>query len=147
MFIISNSITFKEESLLPLKLSDNAMCFACGRANPIGLKLDFQYFPQGCTVKTSLSELFQGYTGIVHGGIATTILDEVMAHAIIGTGRLAVTAQMEVRFKKPLPTDTEFTVTGQITAEHGRIIETAGQIVLPNGTITTEAKAKFMLAK
>ena len=57
------------------------LCFACGPANPDGLKLKFSYSPDRHFVKSilHLDKRFQGATGFAHGGIIATLLDEAMA--------------------------------------------------------------------
>ena len=62
-------------------LVDNNYCFACGKENPDGLQLEFKYSEDGSKVETTYipPEKFQGWKGIVHGGIITTLLDEIMA--------------------------------------------------------------------
>jgi hypothetical protein len=59
-------------------------CFACGSRNPQGLHLCFETGPDGCVAAPwQPSPIFQGYEGIIHGGIISTVLDEAMAKAVI----------------------------------------------------------------
>ena len=53
-------------------------CFACGTENPIGLNL--QFYSEGSAVCTeiSLNKVYEGWEGIAHGGIVSTLLDEVV---------------------------------------------------------------------
>ena len=53
-------------------------CFACGPKNPIGLHLEFQLADGKFRAHKALASEYQGYSGIVHGGIVTTLLDEAM---------------------------------------------------------------------
>jgi hypothetical protein len=81
-----------------LELSDDSMCFCCGSRNPDGLGLEFSF--DGREVRTSVSfpKKFQGYRDIVHGGLLSTVLDEVMVTLLIKMGHLAATAEpIEVR--------------------------------------------------
>ncbi len=55
-------------------------CFGCGRKNPIGLKLKFQWDGKTATAEFAAGENHQGWPGIVHGGIIFSILDEAMAY-------------------------------------------------------------------
>jgi len=61
-------------------LVDNNYCFACGKDNSDGLQLKFKYSEDGSKAETTYipPEKFQGWKDIVHGGIITTLLDELM---------------------------------------------------------------------
>jgi acyl-coenzyme A thioesterase PaaI-like protein len=103
-------------------------CFACGRDNPIGLKLRFEYTDEGVVAQFIPAKEYQGFVNILHGGIITTLLDEAMAHAVIAKGRQGVTARLEVKFKKPVVMDEMIVIKGQILWEKGRIIKASAEI-------------------
>jgi len=67
-------------------------CFVCGEKNPGGLQLSFQIDEEKQTLKTIFvgKPVFQGYDGIVHGGIVSTLLDEAMAKLAYELGYNAV---------------------------------------------------------
>ena len=84
-----------------LELIDDHFCFACGRDNKDGL--DLNWAVEGKTTHALFipKRKFQGWKGIVHGGIIATLLDEAMTRlAWIACGG-AMTAEMTVRFLKP----------------------------------------------
>jgi len=87
-------------------LIDNNYCFACGKENPDGLQLEFKYSDDGSKVETTYipPEKFQGWKGIVHGGIITTLLDEIMAKTAIKNGYQVLTGEITTRFKNPAKT-------------------------------------------
>lgn len=119
----------------------NQWCFACGKENPIGLHLEFKETEDSyCTTFTPRPE-HQGYDGIMHGGLVSTLLDEVMARYIYAKGYNAVTARLDVRFKKPTPIGQELTVRAKIAGKRGNMYEVIGEITLPDGTITAQGKA------
>jgi len=97
-----------------MELIDDGHCFACGPKNPIGLKLKFAF--DGETLKTDFitKKEHQGYFNIVHGGIITTLLDEVMVQLAIYMEMPAVTARMDIRLKKALKVGEKITVTAEI---------------------------------
>jgi acyl-coenzyme A thioesterase PaaI-like protein len=95
-------------------------------------------------VPLRIPERFQGYPGIAHGGILATILDELSGRALmIGAGEdfFWVTAKLEVRYRKPTPTETPLTAVGWVVRERRRSAEVAGEIRLEDGTVTVEASA------
>ena len=58
--------------------------------------------PRRCWTELTLERRFEGWDGIAHGGILCTILDEVMAWALVGEDNWGLTARMNVEFKKPV---------------------------------------------
>jgi acyl-coenzyme A thioesterase PaaI-like protein len=125
----------------------NKWCFACGRANPIGLKLTFREEGDKYVTAFRAGPEHQGYDGIVHGGIISTLLDEIMARYPYVKGLNTVTARLEVRYRNPTPIGQELRVTGWVTRERGKMIELAGSVALPDGTVTAEGKATVIAVK
>lgn len=91
------------------------MCFVCGQKNPIGLKLNFTR--QGKEVKAEFTpgKLHQGWSGVVHGGIISSILDEAMSYAALFDGVNTITAKMQARFKRPVRIGEHLTITAHLT--------------------------------
>jgi acyl-coenzyme A thioesterase PaaI-like protein len=125
----------------------NTWCFACGPDNPIGLKLKFSDDGEKYTARFTAGPEHQGYDGIVHGGIVSTLLDEIMARYPYARGENTVTARLEIRYRQPTPIGQELTVTGWIVSKRGRIYETAGTVALADGTVTAEGKATVMVMR
>ncbi|MFA7056034.1 MAG: PaaI family thioesterase [Candidatus Cloacimonadales bacterium] len=121
-------------------------CFACGKDNPIGLKLKFEY-SENCSISYFVvSSNFQGYHDITHGGIITTLLDEAMAKIILFKGIEAVTGEINVKFRRAVPTNKEIRITGRIEQEKSRTIKTSGKIEF-DGKVCAEATATFVKMK
>lgn len=104
-------------------------CFACGDLNEIGLQLQLYLVPGGCWTELSVPERFQGWEGVVHGGIISTILDEVMSWSLIERDLWGVTARMSVEFKKPLIVGQGIRAEAHIVEDRRRIVTAAGRIV------------------
>lgn len=121
-------------------------CFACGRDNPIGLKLTFSEEGDKYVARFTPGLEHQSYDGIVHGGIISTLLDEIMARYPYAKGIRTVTARLEVRYRKPTPIGQELTISGWIVRQRGRLYETAGTVALADGTVTAEGRATVMVA-
>ena len=126
-------------------IQNDQHCFCCGENNRRGLKLKFKYPVEG-TAETSLviPEYFTGWENLTHGGLISMLLDETMAHACISSKLIGVTAELTVRFKKPLPVNTEIFVKGRMSASKGRISLTTGEITDTKGTVYATAKARFI---
>ena len=103
-------------------------CFACGTLNKHGLGLEIHVEPGQAWTELALEPRFEGWEGIAHGGILCTILDEVMAWALVGEDNWGVTARMAVDFKKPVPVGTALRAHGWVTRSRRRLVETAARI-------------------
>lgn len=120
-----------------MKFQTDGNCFVCGTNNPNGLRLSFEIDKEKQTLKSTFiaSATFQGWDGIVHGGIVSTLLDEAMAKLIYELGYEAVTASLEIRFKKPAPILEPLSIYGEITEVHKRVIRARAQIASKDGTV------------
>ncbi|MDR1701790.1 MAG: PaaI family thioesterase [Sporomusaceae bacterium] len=118
-------------------------CFMCGKDNPIGLKLEFEEQDGEYFSAFTARREHQGYDGIVHGGIVSALLDEIMARYIYAKGYNAVTARLEVRYHQPTPILEELTLVSRIVNKRGNIYELNGEIKLADGTVTAAGKAKI----
>ena len=125
----------------------NQWCFACGAANPIGLKLTFREEGDVYAATFTAGPEHQGYDGIMHGGLVSTLLDEIMARYIYAKGKNGVTAKLEVRYRQPTPIGQPLELRGWITEEKSRMYQLEGQIRLADGTVTAEGKATVMVVK
>ena len=122
------------------------MCFVCGRENPVGLQLTFYEDVAAGKIMGPLNipERYQGYPGVVHGGILATILDETTGRAInVGQDdeQFWVTAKLQMRYRKPTPTVTPLMAVGWVVSRRSRTAEVAGEIRLMDGSVTAEAVA------
>jgi len=123
-----------------MDFSADTSCFVCGPTNPIGLHAVFHREGEEYVTTVAFTREFQGYAGIVHGGLLATLLDEVMARYVweLVDGP-AATAKMEVTFRKPAPTEQPITFRGRITNQRGRVYEAAATATLADGTLLADA--------
>ncbi len=133
-----------------LKQPTSLNCFACGKKNPFGLKLEWFNDYENKQVEThfELDDTYCSYPGTVHGGIIATILDETSGRAILldnNFERLMVTLKMEVVYKHNTPTHTPLRAIGRVLRDGGSRAQVEGEIVLPDGTIS--AKCTSILFK
>lgn len=132
-----------EGNKLPTDLSGiYTKCFACGKDNPIGLKLKFYQEGELAKAEFTPGELYQGWPGIVHGGILCTILDEAMGYAVIFNGIWSyVTARAETRFRNQARVGEPLIITGSVDRKAKRQIWTSATIVRQDGTSVAESTA------
>ncbi len=131
---------------LPTFEFDPHNCFACGELNEHGLHLQLHLAERRAWTEFVLDDRFEGWSGITHGGIIATILDEVMAWALVAEENWGVTARMTIDFKRPVPIGTHVRGEGWIVRARRRLVDTAGQIVDTDGTILATAEAVYLAA-
>jgi len=117
-------------------------CFGCGVNNPIGLKLKFKEEADGISAEYTPDQNFQGWPGLLHGGITATLLDEAMSNVAYRTGNTCLTAVSTIRIRQPIPVDASLVVYARVTRQRSRLIETDGKVCLKDGTVVAEATAK-----
>jgi uncharacterized protein (TIGR00369 family) len=122
-------------------------CFACGTLNAGGLGLTMHIEPGRSWTETTLDRRFEGWEGMAHGGILCTILDEVMAWALVGADNWGVTARMSVEFRKPILIGRAIRAEGWTVESRRRIVDAAGRIVdAADGTLLAEATGRYVAA-
>lgn len=116
-----------------IAVRDDHNCFGCGATNPWGLHLQFFAEPDGAVRTRWVPQLnHQGYEGMVHGGIISTVFDEVMAWAISSAGIWAVTGRLNTTFRKPVE-------IGVPTIARAEVVEALSRTVEVKATIVREA--------
>jgi acyl-coenzyme A thioesterase PaaI-like protein len=103
-------------------------CFACGTLNTSGMGLVLHVEPGRSWVELTLEPRFQGWDGIAHGGIVCTVLDEVMAWALVGEDSWGLTARLAVDFKRPVMVGQALRAEGWITRSRRRLVDTAARL-------------------
>jgi uncharacterized protein (TIGR00369 family) len=120
-------------------------CFACGELNEQGLHLAIHTDPQHAWTEIALEPRFQGWEAVAHGGIVCTLLDEVMAWAVIGRGTWGVTARLNVVFRRPIPVGRAIRAEGRVVDENRRAHRTVGRVVdAATGELLATAEGTFM---
>ena len=122
-------------------------CFICGTDNPIGLNVNFTIDQDNCKAEATLvvSEGYQGWQGVVHGGIISALLDEAAIYACRPKSLYAVTAGLNVRFLKPVSVDIETEVKAEVIAVRRRLA-TVKSCLWQAGELKAEADVKVLFA-
>ena len=121
--------------------SDYSRCFACGQDNPIGLKLSFQRDGRTARAEFTPGDAYQGWPGLVHGGIIFCLLDEAMAYAGLFEGVTCVTAKMQARLSHPAATNEPLIITSSVTKKTRKLIETRAVVASKDGVVIAEGTA------
>ena len=126
---------------------DVPMCFGCGRDNTIGLKLDFHQEGESVRAEFIPGEMYQGWPGVVHGGLICTMLDEVIGYAAGYQGLYAVTVKMEVCYRKPAMIGQRLLLCARVKSVSGRTVVCDGEIQLEDGTLIAEAHSELRIIR
>jgi acyl-coenzyme A thioesterase PaaI-like protein len=123
-------------------------CFACGPDNPRGLHLVFQKSESGEMTAGWIPESeMEGYQGIVHGGVVSTVLDEAMAKVVDASGTEALTAELRVRFRQQVLSGSPVPVRGWIESRNKRMVNTEAALTGADGVELAHAWAVFLVLK
>ena len=120
------------------------MCFICGLQNPVGLHLHIYETEPGSVESTYVApEHFQGYPGVLHGGIVGAILDEISGRALMGSDpsvpRFMFTARLEVRYRHNVPIGQPLRLLGKAVRSKGKSAEAwAGIYLASSGELLAE---------
>lgn len=122
-------------------------CFVCGQSHPWGLRARFNALPSG-QVQTLFvpDQIHAGYEGMVHGGIISALFDELLGWAVVmQTGRMCFTAELTVRYIKPIRLGAQYVATANPGSEHGRYWVSEGFLRDAGGKLHAKAQGKYFL--
>lgn len=129
-----------------LARSDANHCFVCGPSNPVGMRVQFRMEDGICKAEYAPSSDQCGYSGITHGGILFSLLDDVMANWLFLQGERAYTAKCEIRYREPAKTGVTIALEGELTNRKGRYASMRGYARdAGDGRLLAEAVATFMV--
>ena len=129
-----------------MEIIDDGSCFACGKSNEIGLKLNFKLDREAKTAitETTVKNHFSGWINAVHGGIICTLLDEAMVYACAATGWFVATGTLSVKYRKPVPTDEPIIIEGEVIEHRRKVMKTKARI-LRNDVVLAEAEGVMIV--
>lgn len=128
------------------KQANSRHCFVCGVENDYGLKLNFfETGPGEISVETIVPDHFQGYPGVVHGGIVASLVDEALGRVHMGVDpinpRFMYTAKLTVQYRKPVPTNQLLKIVAHAVKSKKRTATSVAEIYGPGGELLADAEA------
>ena len=122
----------------------SADCFVCG-STPSGLNVRFRRTHEGAVyTQVTFPTLYQGFTEVVHGGIQTSVLDELALWAATLEARdYVMTQEMTVRFFKSVRTGRPYTARSRFVSRDGDMSTAEAMVVDDKGTVCTQLNATF----
>ena len=120
---------------------------ACGTDNPIGLNMQFYRMDDMVCSDITLKRNHEGWENMAHGGIISTLLDEVMSWTgMVFKRTFLVTRKMDIKYIKPVPLGAPLTVRGKILNERGTSkIDIRGEIVDAQSRLLVRSRAEFVM--
>lgn len=115
-----------ETPLDPHLFGSGQPCFGCSPEHPIGLRLTFTRKDDEVVTTFVPGEQYQGPPGLMHGGLVTTLADELAVWTVLGLKeRMTFTAAIQARLARPVRIGVAVEGRGKITSDKGRVIEVA----------------------
>jgi len=120
-------------------------CFGCSPDNPIGLHMEFYEDENEIISFWRPQPHFQGWVGVIHGGILSTLIDEtcgwVITRKLQTTG---VTSKLKIHYLHPtMNNDTQLTIRAHIKEQKGNFVFLTSTIENANGEVCVEAEAVY----
>ncbi len=90
---------------------------------------------------------FAGYKNIVHGGIISTLVDEIAAWTVsVLLGATAVTSKLEVKYLKPIFTDKgKITLNAEIVKKSHKLVNICVKIYNNENILCTEGSVFYYI--
>ncbi len=122
-------------------------CLLCGDLNPHSFRLRFSPRPDGGVHAVFFArKLYQGYDGMLHGGVIASLIDAAMTHCLFGQGIEAVTADLQVRFLRAVPCDQLIAVQADVIEHRAPLFRLRGELTLDD-CVLARGHARFMQRK
>ncbi|MBN2474715.1 MAG: PaaI family thioesterase [Pirellulales bacterium] len=119
-------------------------CVVCGPDNRFGLQLEFTASEDGgVQAAFDCSKTFQGYPGLIHGGVISALLDGAMTNCLFAHGRQGITGELRVRFRHPVVTNRPATVRAWIDQSTPPLHVLQAELVQEE-SVKAKATGKFM---
>lgn len=120
-------------------------CFVCGQQNPNGLHIRFEQAANGEVTAAWIPMAdWEGFCGIVHGGVVSTVLDEAMSKAVIGLNCEALTAELRVRFRHHVRSGEHLLIRGWVVQRDRRVIRTESTLIAADGSERAHGWGSFL---
>ncbi len=121
-------------------------CYVCGEENPHGLKLAVkQTAEERVTVEFIAEDRYRGWSDYLHGGVMTLIFDEMLGWLSRYMGYDALTARLEVRYRKPVPLGSRLIFNGALEKHIKGLLDIKLSARLEDGSLAAEANGRMMI--
>ncbi len=131
---------------MALQLLKDKRCFVCGVENPHGLKLEVKRGGENqVTAEFIAEDRYRGWSDYLHGGVLTLIFDEMLGWLSRYMGYDALTARLEVRYRKPVPLGSRLVFSGVLQRKIKGLLDIKLHAILEDGSVAAEASGRMMI--
>ena len=131
---------------MALQLVKDKRCFVCGVENPHGLKVKVAYDGVDQVKAEFLAEdRYRGWSDYLHGGVLTLIFDEMLGWLSRYMGHDAMTARLEVRYRKPVPLGSRLIFSGVLERQIKGLLDIKLCAKMEDGSVAAEGKGRMMI--
>ena len=132
-----------QNTIVNLRNQVHPKCIVCAFGNEQGLHLEFETANDGSVTATfRCDETLEGYPGILHGGVISSILDGAMGNCMFARGQATVTVEMTTKFRHPVVTGQEAVVSARIRRDSHPLYLLEAEII-QDGQVKATAKGKY----
>ena len=129
-----------------LQLVKDRRCFVCGVENPHGLKVKVERVGDDrVRAEFTAEDRYRGWSNYLHGGVLTLIFDEMLGWLSRYLGYDAMTARLEVRYRKPVPLGSLLTFEGILERQIKNLLDIRLNASLEDGSLAAEATGRMMI--
>jgi uncharacterized protein (TIGR00369 family) len=137
----SPPFVYVDDKMKPMKRYPH--CFVCGDKNPIGLNIPFYVRDDKVVAEYTAGRRFEGYKDVLHGGILSALLDEVMIRSVLAQGIYTLTSEIKVKFKKMVKIGDKLHLEGRLVEDKGKILVAEGKVTNKDGELVAQGEGKF----
>lgn len=120
-------------------------CFGCGPLNEEGLRMKFEQGSDSSVAEFVVSDRYQSWSGMVHGGVMALMLDEAVGWAAWHAGHPGVTGRLQVSYRRPLRLGEPVRVVGKVDRTRRTLVYTSAYIESrEDGSRIADATATLM---
>jgi acyl-coenzyme A thioesterase PaaI-like protein len=128
-----------------LRARTQGACVVCGQENPYGLRIRYVREPDGgISAEWRPTANWEGFQGIVHGGIISTVLDEAMSKAVAAKNYKALTGELRVRFRHCVASGENLRIRGWVVEESKRLVKAQATLTAADGSERAHAWGSFL---
>lgn len=141
---MTQSIASSQTRLKTARAKAHPFCLVCSQSNPLGLGLEFTAHDDGSVSTSFLAHsALEGYQGLLHDGLIASLLDGAMTNCLFAGGRAAMTAELKVRYRKPVIIGEEMFIRAWITKSFTPLYYLKAEL-RQQDCVKVTAMAKFM---
>lgn len=133
-----------QQRLADTRAAAHARCVVCGSPDGGAPRVRFAAAADGSvSSEFVVGEAYEGYAGILHGGVIATLLDAAMTNCLFAQGRCGLTADLHVRYRHPVRSGVPCVLRAWIERTTAPLYVLRAEL-RQDGLLRVTAEAKFL---